>query len=162
LGHKILSMQFRKPLVETNDTGESPDTFNSNHYKTKLPESSFSTRQSETFNANLFKQFLPELNHTVATRPLRKRPTLRAASRAPCRSRLPTAECSPVPPSQTLGVLCFPLSPPSRKGATQEPEKSLASQLASTAELPLKNTAEIHPTPHKKIRQPQFGSVTLR
>jgi hypothetical protein len=46
----------------------------------------------------------------------------RLKSRAPCRSRLPTAKGSPVPPSQTLGVLCFPLSPPSRKGATQEPE----------------------------------------
>ena len=37
-------------------------------------------------------------------------------------SRLPTVESSPVPPSQMLGVLCFPLSPPIRKGATQEPE----------------------------------------
>ena len=44
------------------------------------------------------------------------RPVLHAAS---C---LPTIEGSPVPPSQTLGVLYFPLSPPSRKGATQEPE----------------------------------------
>jgi hypothetical protein len=47
---------------------------------------------------------------------LGRRPALRAAS------RLPTVESSPVPPSQMLGVLCFPLSPPSRKGATQEPE----------------------------------------
>jgi hypothetical protein len=44
------------------------------------------------------------------------RPALRAAS------RFPTVESSPVPPSQTLGVLFSPLSPPSRKGATQEPE----------------------------------------
>jgi hypothetical protein len=51
-----------------------------------------------------------------------RRPALRAASRSPRRSRSPTTESSPVPPSQTLGVLCFPLSPPSRKGATQEPE----------------------------------------
>ena len=37
-----------------------------------------------------------------------------------CRSRscLPTSMSSPVPPSQTLGVLFFPLSPPSHKGAT--------------------------------------------
>ena len=37
-------------------------------------------------------------------------------------SRSPTVETTPVPPNQTLGVLCFPLSPPSRKGATQEPD----------------------------------------
>jgi hypothetical protein len=43
---------------------------------------------------------------------------------------------SPVPPSQTLGVLFFPLSPPSRKGATHN-QKVLAPQLASKAELPL-------------------------
>jgi hypothetical protein len=43
-------------------------------------------------------------------------------ARSPCRFRMPTKESSPVPPSQTLGVLFFPLSPPSRKGATQEPE----------------------------------------
>jgi hypothetical protein len=48
-----------------------------------------------------------------------------------CRSRSPTVETSPVPPSQSLGVLCFPLSPPSRKGATQIQKVSLASQLAS-------------------------------
>jgi hypothetical protein len=38
-------------------------------------------------------------------------------------SRLPTTECSPVPPSQTRGVLYFPRRPPSRKGATPEPEE---------------------------------------
>jgi hypothetical protein len=43
-------------------------------------------------------------------------------ARSPCRFRMPTKESSPVPPSQTLGVLFFPLSPPSRKGATQAPE----------------------------------------
>jgi hypothetical protein len=36
----------------------------------------------------------------------------------------------------TLGVLFFPLSPPSRKGATHN-QKILAPQLASKAELPL-------------------------
>jgi hypothetical protein len=36
----------------------------------------------------------------------------------------------------TLGVLFFPLSPPSRKGATHN-QKVLAPQLASKAELPL-------------------------
>ena len=65
---------------------------------------------------------------------LGQRPTLRAVS------RLSTVEISPVPPSQMLGVLCFPLSPPSRKGATQELDIRLASQLASTAELPLQHT----------------------
>jgi hypothetical protein len=35
-----------------------------------------------------------------------------------------------------LGVLFFPLSPPSRKGATHN-QKILAPQLASKAELPL-------------------------
>jgi hypothetical protein len=61
-------------------------------------------------------------------------------SHAPCRFFLPTVEFSPVPPSQSLGVLCFPLSPPSRKGATQDPEIRLASQLASKAELPLQHS----------------------
>jgi hypothetical protein len=50
-------------------------------------------------------------------------------------SCLPTSLSSPVPPSQTLGVLFFPLSPPSRKGATHN-QKILAPQLASKAELP--------------------------
>ena len=49
---------------------------------------------------------------------------------------LPTSMSPPVPPSQTLGVLSFPLSPPSRKGATHN-QKILAPQLASKAELPL-------------------------
>jgi len=42
----------------------------------------------------------------------------------------------PVPPSQTLGVLFFPHSPPSHKEATHN-QKILAPQLASKAELPL-------------------------
>ena len=58
---------------------------------------------------------------------------------------------SPVPPSQTLGVLFFPLSPPSRKGATHN-QKSLAPQLASKAELPL--TYELRlPNSYQKISQ---------
>jgi hypothetical protein len=67
---------------------------------------------------------------------------LLVAAKFPCSccscSRLPTATNSPVPPSQTLGVLFFPLSPPSRKGATHN-QKILAPQLASKAELPLTN-----------------------
>ena len=69
-----------------------------------------------------------------------RHPALCATSRSTHRSRSPTTESSPVPPSQMLGVLCFPLSPPSRKGATQEPEITLASQLASMAELPLQHS----------------------
>jgi hypothetical protein len=59
------------------------------------------------------------------------------------------------------GTLLPPSPPEPQRGHTRT-RKSLASQLASTAELPLKITAELHPTPHKIIRQPQFGSVTLR
>ena len=64
--------------------------------------------------------------------------SLAANDSCSCRSCscLPTSTSSPVPPSQTLGVLFFPLSPPSRKGATHN-QKILAPQLASKAELPL-------------------------
>ena len=41
---------------------------------------------------------------------------------APCHSHLPTVETTPVPPSQTIGVLFFPLSSPSLKGATHSPD----------------------------------------
>ena len=52
---------------------------------------------------------------------------------------LPTIRNSPVPRSQMLGVLSFPLSPPSPKGATHNLDDILASQLASKVELPLKS-----------------------
>ena len=44
------------------------------------------------------------------------------ALHAPRHSCSPTVETTPVPPSQSLGVLYFPLSPPSRKGATHSPD----------------------------------------
>ena len=50
-----------------------------------------------------------------------------------CCSRfcLPTSTSSPVPPSQMLGVLFFPLSTPSRKGATHNQRVT-----SSSARLP--------------------------
>jgi hypothetical protein len=134
-------------------------TINSNH----LPS-------METENATILHKFHPEYlsrpNRFTSYNPAAFYPTsLRIIPwpfcsssnvvRAPRRScsvslLLANRECSPVPPSQTRGVLCFPLRPPSRKGATQEPEKSLASQLASTAELPPKITAELHTQLHTR------------
>jgi hypothetical protein len=60
-----------------------------------------------------------------------------------CRSYscLSTSMSSPVPPSQTLGVLFFPLSPPSRKGATHN-QRVLAPQLASQGWATTQNWAE--------------------
>jgi hypothetical protein len=79
---------------------------------------------------------------------------------------LPLPACQPwnahrYLPANARGTLLPPSPPEPQRGHTRT-RNSLASQLASTAELPLKITAELHPTPHKKIRQPQFGSVTLR
>ena len=89
-------------------------------------------------------------------------PVLRAMSHALFRSCLSTVETSPVPPSQSLGVLCFPLSPPSRKGATQDP-KDKPSFSARLVRLSYhSNPAEKFPTPHKQTVKPQSGSVTLR
>jgi hypothetical protein len=81
---------------------------------------------------NSMHSTLPFKDHTVASM------SFSSAVHAPCCSRLQLADRnnSPVPPSQTLGVLFFPLSPPSRKGATHN-QRVLAPQLASKAELPL-------------------------
>jgi hypothetical protein len=62
---------------------------------------------------------------------------LLSVSLSSCCSRSLTIETSLIPPNQTLGVLCFPLRPPSRKGATQIQKICLASQLTSKDELPL-------------------------
>jgi len=51
----------------------------------------------------------------------------RCSNRSCSCSCLPTTTNSPVPPSQTLGVLFFPLSPPSRKGATHNQRVSSSS-----------------------------------
>ena len=53
---------------------------------------------------------------------LGQRPTLRASSRAPCHIPLADRRKLTGTSQPTLGVLFFPLSPPSRKGATQEPD----------------------------------------
>jgi hypothetical protein len=59
-------------------------------------------------------------------------PALHAAPALRCsRFCLLTSTSSPVPPSQTLGVLFFPLSPPSRKGATHNQRVT-----SSSARLP--------------------------
>jgi len=89
------------------------------------------------------------LHYQIETIPLPNACRNDSCSRRSCScSCLPTATNSPVPPSQTLGVLFFPLSPPSRKGATHN-QKILAPQLASKAELPL--TYELRlPTPTRK------------
>jgi hypothetical protein len=77
----------------------------------------------------------------------------RTTSRAPYRvlladRRMLTGTSQP----NARGTLLPPSPPEPQRGHTRT-RKSLASQLASTAELPLKITAELHPTPHKKIRQ---------
>jgi hypothetical protein len=55
--------------------------------------------------------------------------SLAANDSCSCRSCscLPTSTSSSVPPSQTLGVLFFPLSPPSRKGDTHNQRVSSSS-----------------------------------
>jgi hypothetical protein len=95
-------------------------------------------------------------------------PSFGLKSRTSCRvpRSVPRPACRPPNahrylPANAWGTL-LPPSPPEPQRGHPRTRKSLATQLASTAELPLKITAELHPTPHKKIRQPQFGSVTLR
>jgi hypothetical protein len=88
----------------------------------------------------------------------------RATCRFPCSASLLLANRGTLTGTSqpnARGTLLPPSPPEPQRGHTRT-RKSLASQLASTAELPLKVTAELHPTPHKIIRQPQFGSVTLR
>jgi len=53
------------------------------------------------------------------------------------RSCSPTVERSPVPPSQRERYSASPFTPRAAKGPHQNQKKSLASQLALTAELPL-------------------------
>jgi hypothetical protein len=78
---------------------------------------------------------------------------LRAVSRAPCRFLLANrGTLTGTSQPNARGTLLPPSPPEPQRGHTRT-RKSLASQLASTAELPLKITAELHPTPHKKIRQ---------
>ena len=83
--------------------------------------------------------------------------------RAPCRSCSPTVETSPVPPSQSLGVLCFPLSPSSRKGATHSPD-GRSSFPACLARLSYHSYPSWKiPTPHKQSVKSQIWqcNVTL-
>ena len=66
---------------------------------------------------------------------------------------------SPVPPSQTLGVLFFPLSPPSRKGATHN-------QRGTSSSARLQGWATTHicwgfPTPTKKSVSLYSLSITI-
>jgi hypothetical protein len=80
---------------------------------------------------------------------------------APCRSHTPTVQTSPVPLDQLLGVICFPLIPPSHKGATQDLEDKSTFSTRLTRLSYHSNRAEKYPTPHKQSVKPQSSSVTL-
>jgi hypothetical protein len=81
---------------------------------------------------------------------------------APCKSRSLTVETTPVPPSQSLGVLCFPLSPPIHKGATHYPYGTSSSQLASQGRATTPIQAEKTQIPTSNQSSYKSGSVTLR
>jgi hypothetical protein len=90
----------------------------------------------------------------------------------PCRSCsscscFPTSMSSPVPPSQTLGVLFFPLSPPSRKGVTHNqrvtsilsspPRRSYHSSCAEASQLLLANQSVLLSASQSHLSQKAKG-----
>jgi hypothetical protein len=93
----------------------------------------------------------------------------RSKPRATCRfpRSVPRPACRPPNahrylPAKRVGYSASPVAPRAAKGPHKNQRRTLASQLASTAELPPKTQLSYTQLHTRKSVKPQFGSVTLR